>query len=51
MCELMAGHLFKVGPSGIAEPVNAELTSQDEIDAATDAMNGCPSGAIVVHVS
>jgi len=48
MCEIRFGHLFKVLDEGLAVPVHEVLESQQEIDAAVDAMHGCPTGAIAV---
>jgi len=46
MCELMAEHLFAVNSHGVAVPLEPDLHSTESVNAATDAMNGCPSGAI-----
>ncbi len=48
MCEIRFGHLFKVADVGLAVPVHEVLESQQDIDAAVDAMHGCPTGAITV---
>jgi ferredoxin len=48
MCELRFGHLFTVLKEGLAVPVRPSLESQQDIDAAVDAMHGCPTGAITV---
>jgi ferredoxin len=48
MCEIRAGHLFKVADEGIATPELQVLDSDADIDTATDAMHGCPTGAISV---
>lgn len=48
MCEIRFGHLFTVADVGIAVPVNDVLETQQDIDAAVDAMHACPTGAITV---
>jgi ferredoxin len=48
MCERRAGHLFRV-IDGTAQLVSETLTDPADIDAAVDAMHGCPTGAIEVH--
>jgi ferredoxin len=48
MCQMRFGHLFTVGEDGLAVPIRPVLESQQDIDAAVDAMHGCPTGAITV---
>lgn len=48
MCEIRAGHLFTVTPDGVAVPERQVLESAADIDAATEAIDGCPTAAISV---
>lgn len=48
MCERAAAGLLVVGTDNIARVVVEELVEQKDIDAAVDAMYGCPGGAIEV---
>jgi ferredoxin len=48
MCEIRAGHLFKVADEGLALPEEQTLELPVDIDTAVDTMHGCPTGAISV---
>jgi ferredoxin len=48
ICEVIARHLFTLGPDHISVPTQPTLTNDDEVDAAVDAAHSCPTAAIAV---